>query len=301
MRRITQPWTRRSRKRRCPVRCSRCRPGTCVGAFGVFYKEDKYEYAASPVASVFLPDGRADIQGFSASKDIQGDDHNVDVVSANCSCRCSGTSRVSNRWRRCWATASPTTRRLAASTPGRRSCSTSRSRPAARAAPTSRRCARRASTSSTCRNCRRLDFFFFEDGVVEPCDATSAARSGPDAARVEALCLEQGAGGTDAEFADSDESCSGSKAATRTSGPRRRLTSTLGVVWTSRSHARRVESAGVARLVPDRDHRQDMACRLPSSCSTATTPATTRTSRSRTSGARCSGATRDRRDRGHSK
>ena len=35
------------------------------------------------------------------------------------------------------------------------------------------------------------DFFFFPEGV-EPCDATSAARSGPDAARVEALCIEQG-------------------------------------------------------------------------------------------------------------
>ena len=48
-------------------------------ALGAFYKEDQYEYSASPVASVFLPDGRPDLQGFNASRDIRGDDHNVDV------------------------------------------------------------------------------------------------------------------------------------------------------------------------------------------------------------------------------
>ena len=31
------------------------------------------------MASVFLPDGRSDIQGFQPSDDIRGDDHNVDV------------------------------------------------------------------------------------------------------------------------------------------------------------------------------------------------------------------------------
>ncbi len=59
--------------------------GDLKAAFGVFYKEDKYQYTASPVASVILaasdivPFGRADIQGFSASDDIKGDDHNLDV------------------------------------------------------------------------------------------------------------------------------------------------------------------------------------------------------------------------------
>ena len=53
--------------------------GELPAAFGVFYKEDKYQYAASPVASVFLPDGRQDIQGYNASDDIQGDDHNLDI------------------------------------------------------------------------------------------------------------------------------------------------------------------------------------------------------------------------------
>ena len=48
-------------------------------AVGVFYKEDRYEYTASPFASVFLPDGRPDIQGFIASRDLRGNDHNVDV------------------------------------------------------------------------------------------------------------------------------------------------------------------------------------------------------------------------------
>ena len=59
--------------------------GDLKAAFGVFYKEDKYQYTASPVASVILeasdivPFDRADIQGFSASDDIKGDDHNLDV------------------------------------------------------------------------------------------------------------------------------------------------------------------------------------------------------------------------------
>jgi outer membrane receptor protein involved in Fe transport len=48
-------------------------------AVGAFYKEDRYEYTASPFASVFLPDGRPDIQGFSASRDLRGNDHNIDV------------------------------------------------------------------------------------------------------------------------------------------------------------------------------------------------------------------------------
>ena len=59
--------------------------GDLKAAFGVFYKEDKYQYTASPVASVILeasdivPFERPDIQGFSASDDIKGDDHNLDV------------------------------------------------------------------------------------------------------------------------------------------------------------------------------------------------------------------------------
>ena len=85
MPRITPRLTRRSQKRRCPVRSCALPAGDLKAAFGVFYKEDKYQYAASPEASVVLepteivPFPRQDIQGFSASDDIKGDDHNLDV------------------------------------------------------------------------------------------------------------------------------------------------------------------------------------------------------------------------------
>ncbi|MEJ2515793.1 MAG: TonB-dependent receptor [Gammaproteobacteria bacterium] len=48
-------------------------------AFGVFYKRDEYSYAADPIASEFLPDGRSDILGFNASDDVDGDESNTDV------------------------------------------------------------------------------------------------------------------------------------------------------------------------------------------------------------------------------
>ena len=59
--------------------------GDLKAAFGVVYKEDKYQYTASPEASVVLeptdivPFPRQDMQGFNASDGIKGDDHNFDV------------------------------------------------------------------------------------------------------------------------------------------------------------------------------------------------------------------------------
>jgi iron complex outermembrane recepter protein len=48
-------------------------------ALGAFYKKDEYLYDGDPIAAVFLPDGRADVQGFNASDDIEGDDSNTDL------------------------------------------------------------------------------------------------------------------------------------------------------------------------------------------------------------------------------
>ena len=53
--------------------------GELRAAFGVFYKKDEYRYSADPVATVFLPDGREDILGFSAADDIEGNDDNTDL------------------------------------------------------------------------------------------------------------------------------------------------------------------------------------------------------------------------------
>jgi iron complex outermembrane recepter protein len=48
-------------------------------ALGVMHKRDEYVYRADPIASVTLPDGQVDIQGFNASDDIEGSDHNTDI------------------------------------------------------------------------------------------------------------------------------------------------------------------------------------------------------------------------------
>jgi outer membrane receptor protein involved in Fe transport len=53
--------------------------GDMRAAFGVFYKEDKYQYTASPGAAEFLSFNRPNLQGFNASDDIKGDDHNLDL------------------------------------------------------------------------------------------------------------------------------------------------------------------------------------------------------------------------------
>ncbi len=48
-------------------------------ALGILYKRDEYFYEADPIGTVFLDDGSADIQGFNASDDIEGSDHNTDL------------------------------------------------------------------------------------------------------------------------------------------------------------------------------------------------------------------------------
>jgi len=48
-------------------------------ALGLMYKRDEYYYRADPIGSVLLDDGFSDIQGFNASDDIEGSDHNTDL------------------------------------------------------------------------------------------------------------------------------------------------------------------------------------------------------------------------------
>ena len=48
-------------------------------ALGVMYKRDEYYYRADPIGAVVLDDGFSDIQGFNASDDIEGSDHNTDL------------------------------------------------------------------------------------------------------------------------------------------------------------------------------------------------------------------------------
>jgi outer membrane receptor protein involved in Fe transport len=212
--------------------------GELRAAFGIFYKEDKYQYVSSPVASVFLPDGRPDIQGFLASDDIQGDDHNVDVwgevlvpllrdvpgvssLEAVLGYRLSDYASAGrfDSWKAELLYQPIEAIRLRGSY-----------QQAIRAPSVYELYLPQLPTFS--------DFFFFEEGV-EPCDATSVARSGPEAASVEALCIEQGVpAAVMPDFSDSDGEMSGVTGGNPDLGPEEATTSTLGVVWTSRfSHA----------------------------------------------------------------
>jgi iron complex outermembrane receptor protein len=207
-------------------------------AFGLFYKEEEYQYTAAPVASVFLPDGRPDIQGFNAADDIHGDDHNFDVW---------GEVLVP----------------LLTDVPGASSLETVlgyRLSDYASAGGFDSWKAEllyepvepirlRGSYQQAIRAPSIYELylpqlpatifsFFFQDGV-EPCDATSTARSGPDAERVETLCVETG---VPAElmpvFHDADESMSGVSGGNPDLGPEEAATQTLGMVWAPRfSHA----------------------------------------------------------------
>ena len=194
MRRTTQPSTRRSLKCRCPVRSLALPAGDLVAAFGVFYKEDKYEYVASPAASVVPARER---QGRTYRGSVPRMTSRATTTTSTCTSKLlvPAAPRLPGRRSRsrpCSATGSPTTRRPAASIPGKRSSSTSRSRACGCAAPTRTPFGRRACSSSTCRSCcvRRFDSSFRRCRIRVT--VGSPAATGPDAARVEALCLAQG-------------------------------------------------------------------------------------------------------------
>jgi iron complex outermembrane receptor protein len=208
--------------------------GELKAAFGMFYKEDKYEYAASPVASVFLPDGRPDIQGFSASDDIQGDDHNLDIyvellvpllkdVPGVSSFETVLGYRVSD-----YASAGSfdawKAELLYQPVDGIRV---------------------RGSYQNAIRAASVLELYepqlptlfdtddsFF--GIVDPCKAGSEQRSGPDAARVEALCVEQGVPAALLPDFEPREVALGVAGGNPDLGSEEATTTTLGVVWTSR-------------------------------------------------------------------
>jgi iron complex outermembrane recepter protein len=204
-------------------------------ALGAFYKEDKYEYSASPVASVFLPDGRPDLQGFNASDDIRGDDHNVDVyvetlvpllaevrgvesLEAVLGYRLSDYESAGSfdSWK-AELLYQP--------------IETIRVRSSYQAA------VRAAGVSELYQP--QLPAFFghdFPPNFLEPCEVGSVQRTGPDAARVEALCIAQGVPASFLpDFRDSDEFSQGVEGGNPDLGPEEASTTTLGVVWTSRA------------------------------------------------------------------
>ena len=254
----TRASTRPSSRHRCPARSSCCRAAELKAAFGMFYKEDKYEYAASPVASVFLPDGRPDIQGFSASDDIQGDDHNLDIyvellvpllkdVPGVSSFETVLGYRVSD-----YASAGSfdawKAELLYQPVDGIRV---------------------RGSYQNAIRAASVLELYqpqlptlfdtddsFF--GIVDPCKAGSEQRSGPDAARVEALCVEQGVPAALLPDFEPREVALGVAGGNPDLGSEEATTTTPGRgLDLSPVASARVEPATLARLVPHRHRRQD--------------------------------------------
>jgi len=206
--------------------------GDLVAAFGVFYKEDKYEYVASPAASVLLPGGRADIQGFEASQDIKGDDHNLDLY---------------------MELLVPLLRDV----PGVQSLETVlgyRSSDYASAGRFDSWKAEllyqpveslrvRGSYQDAVRAPSVFELYlpqvaievnFSFDDVRDPCTVDSPERTGTDAAGVEALCLAQGMPASVLPtFVDSDELATGIQGGNPGLEQEAASTVTLGLVWTS--------------------------------------------------------------------
>lgn len=209
--------------------------GELTAAVGVFYKEDRYEYRASPYASVFLPDGRADIQGFTASRDLRGDDHNVDVyfealvpLLANRRGAESLQAVVGYRlsdYASAGSFGSWKAELLHEPVKGFRLRGSYQQ-------------AVRAASVFELYNPQLpqvYDFFGFED-LVEPCEAGSPARTGPDASSVEALCVAQGVpADLLADFQDSDGEALGVSGGNPDLKQEEASTVTLGAVWTSRA------------------------------------------------------------------
>ena len=197
------------------------------------------QYTASPVASVILeasdivPFDRADIQGFSASKDIKGDDHNLDVyaellvpllrdapgaqsLEAVVGYRLSDYASAGSfdSWKAELIYQPIDAVRMRGSY-----------QQAVRAPSVTELYLPHLPASS--------DFFFFPD-QVDPCAAGSPARTGPDGAQVEALCLAQGIPVSVLPGFVGSPFVTGVTGGNTDLGPEEATTSTIGVVWTPR-------------------------------------------------------------------
>jgi outer membrane receptor protein involved in Fe transport len=206
--------------------------GELRAAFGVFYKKDEYRYDGDAIAAVFLPDGRADVQGFNASDDIEGDDDNADLyVEASIPLLAD----------------LPGARMLEFVVGYRHSEYASAGGADAYKAELIYQPIEPVRLRGSFQHAVRapsvyelylpqLPFtfggFFIER--FDPCEAGSAQRSGPDAAQVEALCLAQGVpAALLADFELPDNDARGFIGGNPDLDPEEADTLTLGVVFTS--------------------------------------------------------------------
>jgi iron complex outermembrane recepter protein len=216
-------------------------------ALGAFYKEDSYEYSASPVASRFLPvpgstcppDCRQDIAGFVASDDIRGDDHNVDLYAEALVPVLTGLHGVESLEAVLGYRLSDY--ESAGSFDSWKAELLYRPIGSLRLRGSYQEAVRAASVSELYRPQLPATFeYFFEFPTgLEPCEVGSLPRSGPDAARVEALCLAQGVpAALLPDFGDSNGIADGRSGGNPDLGPEEATTTTFGLVWTPRATQR---------------------------------------------------------------
>jgi outer membrane receptor protein involved in Fe transport len=158
-------------------------------ALGAMYKQDEYRYQADDISKSFLPDGRSEVLGFNAADDVDGDDHNLDLYVEAAVPLLSGLPGVQSleavfgyRW---------SDYDSAGSVDAYKAELLYQPLPSLRLRGSYQRAVRAPSI---------FELFLPQLGpqVVlgfpnpDPCSVGSPARTGPDQARVEALCVAQG-------------------------------------------------------------------------------------------------------------
>jgi outer membrane receptor protein involved in Fe transport len=205
-------------------------------AFGVMHKRDEYFYKADPIASAILPDGAPDIVGFNASDDIDGSDSNTDLYVEALVPILAGLPGVeqlelvlgyrysdyesaggADSWKAELLYAPIDSLRFRSSL---------------------QRAVRAPSVFELYQP--RLPTGIGTNpafgGVLDPCEATSPERNGPNASQVEALCLAQGVPpDLMPDFTDQDLLHEGVVGGNPDLDPESGDTFTIGFVWTSRA------------------------------------------------------------------
>jgi outer membrane receptor protein involved in Fe transport len=207
--------------------------GELRAAFGVFYKEDRYRYGADPVATVFLPDGREDILGISATDDIAAEDDNTDVYVE------AAIPLLVDR---------PGIRSLEAVVGYRYAAYASAGAVDAYKAELLYRPVDALQIRSSYQHAVRAPSVFelylpqvtaFPYSAGDPCETGSSQRNGPDGEKVEALCLAQGFPSEHlTNYDDPTDSVRGFVGGNPRLDPETADTMTAGVVLTSPSGSR---------------------------------------------------------------
>lgn len=208
-------------------------------ALGVMYKRDEYFYRADPIGSVILDDGLSDIQGFNATDDIEGSDHNTDVYLEAVVPLLRGLSAIE---------------RLEAVVGYRYSEYESAGGADSYKAELLYDPVQSVTFRSSFQHAVRAPSVFElyqpllpafysaeqgNDAVIDPCTAGSDERSGPNAVQVEALCLAQGLpAGLLPDFLDADGFHYGTYGGNPDLDPESADTLTVGLVlrsWSDRA------------------------------------------------------------------